>query len=336
MTVSIADVAQRAGVSRTTVSHVLSGNRPVSAAAAERVRSAMAELRYVPSRAAQSLALGSTRTIGLLVPDISNGFFADLAKGVEATSIENGFNVLLCNTGWNLEREVFYLETLRSRAVDGVVYASGSPPAASKLAELLSGFPAVAVDEALPGVSVTSVLSKNRQGGRVAADHLLSLGHRGAAVVGVNTHLASNAQRLNGFQTQWRKATGRRALVVNGSFDEESGAHGARALLTKIRSGEVTAIFATNDLGALGVISALRDAGINVPRDCSVVGFDDSLAARHANPPLTTVRQDAAGMGARAAEALVAQLSGSAPDPKTALPIQLIVRASTATAPANQ
>ncbi|MCW8220074.1 LacI family DNA-binding transcriptional regulator [Streptomyces griseolus] len=149
MSVSIGDVARLAGVSRTTVSHVISGKRPVSDAVEDRVRSAMTELGYAPSRMAQNLASGTTRTMGLLVPDIGNGFFADIAKGVERTAIAGGYNMLLCNTGWNLERELFYLETLKSRAVDGVVYAAGVPAATSQLTGLLGGLPVVAVDEEL-------------------------------------------------------------------------------------------------------------------------------------------------------------------------------------------
>jgi DNA-binding LacI/PurR family transcriptional regulator len=330
MPVSIADVAQSAGVSRTTVSHVLSGNRPVSEAVSVRVRAAMSDLGYVPSRTARNLARGSTQTIGLLLPDISNSFFADLAKGVEATCIESGFNVLLCNTGWNREREVFYLETLRSRAVDGVLYASGATPVPSTLEELLSGLPVVAVDEALPGVTVTSVSSDNRQGGRIAAEHLLSLGHRGAAVIGVNRELASSAQRLDGFQRQWRKTTGERAQVIAGSFDEDSGARAAAELVPAIRAGQVTAIFATNDLNALGAMTILRNAEIGVPEDCSIIGFDDFIAARHAFPPLTTIRQDATQMGTRAAHALLTQLSGEEAQRHTVLAVELVVRNSTA------
>ncbi|MCV7227051.1 LacI family DNA-binding transcriptional regulator [Mycolicibacterium komossense] len=336
MPVSIADVAQCAGVSRTTVSHVLSGNRPVSEEVANRVRAAMTELGYVPSRTARNLARGSTQTVGLLVPDISNSFFADLAKGVEAACIENGFNVLLCNTGWNREREVFYLETLRSRAVDGVLYASGATPAASTLAELLAGLPVVAVDEALPGVTVSSVSSDNRQGGRAAAEHLLSLGHRSAAVIGVNSELASSAERLDGFQRQWKKATGQRAMVIEGSFDEDSGARAARDLIPAIRAREVTAIFATNDLNALGAMTILREAGIGVPHECSVIGFDDFIAARHAFPPLTTIRQDATLMGTKAAQALLTQLSGEGARRHTVLPVELVVRSSTAESPSAQ
>lgn len=333
MPVSIADVAQSAGVSRTTVSHVLSGNRPVSEEVANRVRTTMAELGYVPSRTARNLARGSTQTIGLLIPDISNSFYGDLAKGVEATCIESGFNVLLCNTGWNREREVFYLETLRSRAVDGVLYASGATPAASTLAELLAGLPVVAVDEALPGFSVTSVSSDNRQGGSTAAEHLLALGHRRAVVIGVNRELPSSAERLDGFQRQWTAATGEPALVIEGSFDEDSGTRAAADLVPAIRAGEITALFAMNDLNALGAMKVLRDAEIDVPGTCSVVGFDDFVAARHAFPPLTTIRQDATQMGTQAARALLTELSGGQAQRHTTLPVELVVRSSTATAP---
>ncbi|WDZ87482.1 LacI family DNA-binding transcriptional regulator [Micromonospora cathayae] len=336
MSVSISDVAARAGVSRATVSHVLSGNRPVSQRVQSRVREAMRDLGYVPSRTAQNLARGTTRTIGLLVPDIGNSFFAELAKGVEQASIERGFNVLLGNTGWTSERELFYLETLKSQAVDGVVYAAGAPAPTSRLAEVLAGVPMVAVDEELGELAAATIVSDNRAGGVLTAHHLAGLGHRRAAVLGASPDLVSSMQRVDGFVATWTELVGRAPEVVEGSFEEESGYRAAAALVPRVRAGAVTALFALNDLVALGALRALREAALTVPVDCSVVGFDDIWAARHVSPGLTTVRQDAVGMGALAAEALLRVLRdpAGAPGPgRQVLPVDLTVRGTTAPPP---
>jgi LacI family transcriptional regulator len=336
--VSISDVASWAGVSRSTVSHVLSGKRPVSQVVQQRVREAMKELGYAPSRTAQNLAWGTTRTLGLLVPDIGNSFFADVAKGVEQASIERGFNVLLCNTGWNSERELFYLETLKSRAVDGVVYAAGAAPPTSHLVNLLAGVAVVAVDEELGELAQSTIVSDNWAGGVLVAEHLAGLGHRRAVVLGANPQLASSMQRVDGFSATWTQLAGRTPEVVAGSFEEVAGYRSAVDLAPRIQAGEVTAIFALNDLVALGALRALREAGLPVPAACSVAGFDDIYAARHVTPALTTVRQDAVGMGALAAEALLTALArvdagGGALTGRRVLPVSLTKRETTASAP---
>ncbi len=167
----------------------------------------------------------------------------------------------------------------------------------------------------------------------MVADHLLSLGHGAAVVVGASPTLGSSKQRVAGFQSAWKKGTGLPARVVMGAFNEASGIAAVATLSGAIRAGEITAIFAVNDLCALGVLEGLRQAKVSVPGDCSVVGFDDVMAARHANPSLTTVRQDAVGMGARAASALLDRITERTDDDchRTALPVNLIVRDSTST-----
>lgn len=331
VSVSIGDVARLAGVSRTTVSHVISGKRPVSDAVEGRVRSAMAELGYAPSRMAQNLASGTTRTMGLLVPDIGNGFFADIAKGVERTAIAGGYNMLLCNTGWNLERELFYLETLKSRAVDGVVYAAGVPAATSQLTGLLGGLPVVAVDEELDDMAQVTVVSDNRVGGRLAAEHLAALGHTRALVAGATEGLASSRLRVEGFSEAWFERTGRAPLVAEGTFEVASGYRLAQEHLGALRDGEVTAVFCLNDMVAFGLMQALSENGIDVPGSCSVVGFDDVFAARHVGPGLTTVRQDAVGLGEVAAGLLLEILENGEALPRgvRVLPVDLVERRST-------
>jgi LacI family transcriptional regulator len=333
MSGSIGDVARLAGVSRTTVSHVISGKRPVSKAVANRVRQAVDALGYVPSRAAQNLSRGTTRAVGLLVPDIANGFFADLAKGAEWALTERGYSMVLCNAGFSFERELFYLEMLKSHAVDGVVYAAGVPTKSSELTGVLAGLPVVAADEELGDTAACTVVSDNAAGGRVVADHLTGLGHERGLVIGVNRWLASAMQRVTGFTDGWRRRTGADPDIAYGSFDEDCGYRTACDHLAKITSGRVTALFAVNDLAALGAMRALAEHGLQVPRDCSVVGFDDIYTARHVRPALTTVRQDAVGLGSAAARALLDVLAGTTVEPRLVLDVALVERDTTAAPP---
>ena len=282
--------------------------------------------------------IAPTRTLGLLVPDIANSFFAELAKGVEQASIERGFNVLLCNTGWNSEREVFYLETLKSRAVDGVIYAAGAAASASQLMTLLASVQVVAVDEDVGELAQSTIVSDNRTGGTLAAEHLAELGHRRAVVLGASPQLASSMLRVDGFASTWMQLTGQSPDVVAGSFEEQTGYESTLDLVSSIRGGSVTAIFALNDLVALGALRALREAALPVPAACSVIGFDDIYLARHVTPGLTTIRQNAVGMGAQAAEALLVALGHVDPGGclwtgRHVLPVTLIERETTAPAP---
>ena len=211
--VSIDAVAELAGVSPTTVSHALSGKRKVSSEVKARVFAAMTELDYVPSRPAQNLALGVTRTLALMVPDIGNGYFAELAKGVERAAADRGYNVILCTTGFDYAREVQYLEMINSRAVDGVVYAAGvyaadTPPTDKELQGLLSGMPMVFVDEEIEGTQFTAVVSDNEAGGRLVAEHLLELGHQTALVISVDGEPVSSVLRTRGFLDAWMAAGG--------------------------------------------------------------------------------------------------------------------------------
>ena len=330
--VSISEVAEHAGVSRTTVSHALSGKRKVSAAVRDRVIASKQSLGYVPSRSAQNLALGSTRIIALVVPDIGNGYFAELAQGVETTAVERGYNVILCTTGFDDARELKYLSMVQSRAVDGLVYAAGAPPTDSALADLLGGIPLIFVDEEIPNTRFGSVVSDNYAGGQYVAEHLIGLGHRSAVVLAVEGDPVTSERRVAGFIDTWRAAGLRDPLTGIGDYTEHRGRTAVRPHLASLASGAATAVFATNDLMAFGVLNELRDAGIRVPEDVSVVGFDDSPAAKYCYPGLTTVRQDVLGLGKTATDALLDALE-SREQPvadQVTLPVALIERQTTA------
>lgn len=333
---TIEDVAARAGVSITTVSHVRSGKRPVNAATAERVTQAMRELHYTPNRAARTLALGSAQTLGLLVPDITNTFFAELAKGAEDKADSLGYAMLLGNSSFDPARELHYLNALRSRAIDGLIYVAGAPPNQQYLAGLARHFPVAVVDEALTDVRAVSVLSDNRKGGGLVADLLDSLGHRSILLITGPHDLPSSAQRTEGFLAALGTRSARNACsvrTVEGAYDQTSG---YRTVAELLRRGDfnATAVFALNDLMAVGAMRALQYAGVSVPGDVTVVGYDDTVLASSVTPGLTTVHQPAYEMGARAAaEVLRGVASGLPPTPvRIVLDVNLVERDSSGTA----
>jgi len=335
-TVGITDVARRAGVSATTVSHAISGNRPVSAATVEAVRRAARELGYAPNRAARNLRLGIAGSIGLLVPDVANPYFAELARGVEDVAAAGGTSVLLCNTDFSTERELRYLETLRGGGADGVLYVAGEPPEPDLLRELGRAIPLVAVDEALPRSEATEVVSDNRGGGRLAGEHLLSLGHRRVLAIEGPRRLASAQERRRGFLEATAAIAGTEVRTHPGDYLAASGERAIRDALAASPDGApwFSAVFAANDLMAIGAIAELRRHGLAVPGDVSVIGFDDSTLAALISPALTTIRQDVRRLGAIAAERLLAAIEDpdAAAAPRTTLPTDLVVRESTAPA----
>lgn len=340
--VSIVDVATRAGVSPTTVSHALSGHRKVSEAVLARVMDAVESLNYTPARFAQSLARGKTQILGLIVPDIANPFFAELAEGVEKACVESGYNVLLSTTGFNHAREAHALEMIRSKAVDGIIYAAGAPPSMNELRRLSSEVSIVLVDEELPGLPVPSFVSDNFIGGELAAAHLADLGHRRALVLDAGEELVSSQLRVRGFAHRWSENSEATLMRANGGFTAQGGREAIAPYVSRIEEGQFTAIFAANDLMAFGALEALLDGGVDVPTQVSLVGFDDSSHGLFIKPRLTTVRQDVVGMGEAAVQYLVKRLNGDGHfDSDTAevtrhiLPVSLVVRDSTA-APVRQ
>ncbi len=324
---SISDVAREAGVSPTTVSHVLSGKRPVNEVTAARVRKVVDRVGYVPASLARSLTRGSTSVIGLLVPDISNTFFAQLAKGVEDSAHDLGYSVILCNTEFDSDREDHYLNLIRSRFIDAMIYAAGSPAPKPRLDALLGHFPIALVDEQVDGMeSALTAVADHRAGGRLVGKHLRDLGHTKALLLSGPQNLRSASERSAGF----REAFSGHVTEVAADFREEA-AHTAVAGLLGAGPPQFTCVFAANDLAAFGVIAALRDAGYAVPQDVSVVGFDDIRAASLVHPGLTSVRQPAYDIGRTAAAQLLEYVAAGEipPASKHILPVSLVVRGTT-------
>lgn len=325
-TISISEVAARAGVSVTTVSHALSGNRPVSEATVQRVRSAMNDLGYVPSHAAQSLASGSTKTIGLLVPDITNAFFAGLARGVEDAADRHGFSLILGNTDFDPRRERRYLDVIRGRAIDGLIYAAGAPPSVGRISSLSTDFPLALADEEIDGVQAITVVSDHEKGGRLVGEHLSTLNHQTVLVISGPAGLISSSKRLDGFQSAF---SGEMTDVAEGDFREESGYRIVAERLSDDRF-PYTAVFALNDMMAIGATRALREQGRSIPGDVSVVGYDDVPIAGAVTPRLTTVSQPVHQIGSTAAIQLLEALQADEhPRPsRHVLDVELVVRES--------
>jgi LacI family transcriptional regulator len=331
---TIVDVARLAGVSTATVSRVLSGTGAARPATRERVLAAVRDLDYAPSAVARALKRRETRTIGLLVTDIANPFFPQVVRAVEDEAHARGYGVVLGNAADDPERELAYLDLLLGRRVDGLIVASARATArhAARLARV--PMPVVLVNsDAAEAAALPGIATDHRRGAQLGAEHLVGLGHRRIAYVGVPAHLATaSAERIAGVHDALVAAgLDRNDLVVVEGDGRVDGAERAIAPLLG-RPDRPTGVLGFNDLAAIGVLRAARAAGLRVPDDVSVVGFDDIEPASWTDPPLTTVRQptDALGRWAvtRIADALASTEPMPAEPPRRILVPTLVVRGS--------
>ncbi|WP_167758850.1 LacI family DNA-binding transcriptional regulator [Thermaerobacter sp. FW80] len=327
---TIRDVAQRAGVSQSTVSRVINERGYVSDQTRRRVLEAARALNFRPNFLARSLVQKSTRTLGLVIPDITNPFFPAIVRGVEDAAARAGYTVLLTHTDDDPHREAEAVVQLRERWVDGMIIAPQAYQT-SHLHDLVhSGVPTVFIDRVPPRLNVDAVSSDNEHGAWLAVRHLVELGHRCIAhVAGPKTSPTAQA-RLRGYQRALAEAgiSFKRDLVFEGGFRFEGGVYAAKQLLN--RRPRPTAVFAANDLMALGVLHATTEAGVEVPHELAVVGFDDILPAVLVSPPLTTVAQNSYDLGARAVELLLDRISGrwQGPGRHVIVSPRLVVRGS--------
>jgi DNA-binding LacI/PurR family transcriptional regulator len=330
---TIKDVARHAGVSVSTVSYALNDSGPVAPDKRARVLAAVQQLGYAPNQSARSLKRRRVSSIGLIVPDLRNEFFALVAEGVVEEAQRHDVTVVLCSTDATAEREVYYAKLLRTQRLDGVIYLSGTGVSPGALAELAAGRSVVFVDERLLGIDVPFVGSENRRGAREVAAHVLETGHERVAFVSGPPALWTSEQRLAGYR-EAVAAAGREpdaAPVVVGDYRRPSGYAAAQRLLEVPAARRPTAILCANDLMAIGVMEYCRDHGLEVPRHVSITGFDDVPLAALLSVPLTTVRQPAGEMGQRAAQLLLAHVAGAAAvEPADLLPTVLQLRASVA------
>jgi LacI family transcriptional regulator len=327
---TIREVAESAGVSYATVSHVINNTRLVSPETRERVLAAMDALNYHPNALARSLRQGKTNTIGLVLPDSANPFFAEISRSIEGEAFKRGYSVFLCNTELDTQRELFYVDVLSKKQVDGIIFVAAGDQADSLDFLLRRRMPVVMIDRDVPNVEVDAVLTDNQLGGLLAARHLLELGHRRIACIAGPSSITPSSERIIGYRRALEAAglPYDEALVIRGDYHSQSGMEITHALLKM--DPRPTAVFALNDLMALGALRAASEAGYAVPQDLAVVGYDDLELSHFTNPPLTTISQPKKEVGAQAINLLVDRMSRKSRAPsRVVLPPELIIRRST-------
>lgn len=308
--VTIKDIAKAAGVSPSTVSRALNDSPLIRESTKERIKRLAEELGYERNELARSLVKGRTRALGLLVPDITNPFFAEITKGVEDAARSRGYGVILCNTGDDPQRELAYGLLLRRKRVDGQIITSVAleDPFLPQLSRTKTPF--VLVSRTSTTVDSPYVIVDDRKGAELAAEHLLQLGHRRIACISGPKDVEPGKVRAEAFK-RYLASHGVSVpdpWVRHTDFTWEGGERVATEILGRRR--RPTAIFAANDLIALGVLVAAHKLGISVPKELSVVGFDDIAYASLPLIELTTVAQPAYEMGHMAAEWLMDVLEG--------------------------
>ena len=327
---TISDVARHAGVSPATVSRVIQGAPNVRPATRERVQRAIEELGYVPSAAAQSLRSKRTRSLALVVSDITNTFWTTIARGVEAEAQKQGYSVLLCNTDENLAKQLRYLDLLIRQQVDGVIIAPYDSDAQHLDKLRQRNIPTVLVDRHIDGWDVDSVCGDSISGARALVRHLIGLGHSRIAVVSGPENTSTAEDRVAGYCLALTEAglPCDPRLIVHGEFRSGMGQALTHGLLDE--GLEPSAIFATNNAIAMGVIDALGERGLRIPQDIALVSFDDLPNTSHLFPFLTVVTQPAYDMGVNAAQLLLSRLNSEVElRPRhVVLPTRLVVRHS--------
>lgn len=334
MSVSVRDVARAASVSVGTVSNVLNRPAKVAPETVQRVQQAIADLGFVRNDAARQLRAGRSRTIGMVVPGVSNPFFAEVARGAEDRAAEEGMSVLLGNSDERPDREATYLDLFREQRVNGVLIT----PAASDLAPLGrlrdAGVPVILVDREAEDPAFASVAVDDVEGGRLAVAHLIEAGRRRVCFVGGPRSTPQVADRLEGARHAVAQHPGVSLDVIElPALTVLHGRDAGARLLARDPQDRPDAVFAANDLLAVGVLQALALMGdVRVPEDVALIGYDDIDFAAAAVVPLSSVRQPARLIGATAVDLLLKQLAdpGGGHERRIRFQPELVARASTA------
>lgn len=324
---TIRDVARASQVSIATVSRVFNDSPAVSEETRARVRAAAERLGYWPNGIARSLITSRTHMLGVVLPDLHGEFFSEVIHGVDLASRAHGLHVLVSRASVSADELGAALRSMRGR-VDGLVVMAPDLDAGAALEQAARSIPTVILNPDGAPAGADSVAIDNFGGARAVVAHLLALGHRRIAMVTGPEGNADSRQRLEGYRRALADAglAPDPALIVPGAFDEESGRGAVPVLLA--RRTRPTAIFAGNDMMAVGVLGALVELGVEVPRGMAVAGFDDIPLARYLHPPLTTAHVDMQALGRRAVELLLDPGRGARPPRHDVLPAPLEVRRS--------
>jgi LacI family transcriptional regulator len=329
--VTIKDVARRSGVSSMTVSRVINRSDRVSPETRQRVEAAIAELGYVPSRLARGLIRQKTGTLALIVPDVANPFFTLIVRGAEDVARRTGYRMILCDTRADLAIEREVIEEMIAHRVEGIAIAPVSDRSRGHLRRLSSfGVHFVLIDRTVAGVESDVVVGDNAGGGRRLVEHLIALGHRRIGFITESDEVSTARARRQSYESALAAAgiPLDPTLIVRTTVDPRGGNEGMRRLLGL--DERPTAVFAVNNLVAVGAIEAVRAHGLEVPDDVAIVCFDDIEYASRLYPFLTVMAQPAETLGTLGTQLLVERIEGRAPEQHrvVVLPARFIVRRS--------
>jgi LacI family transcriptional regulator len=331
---TIKDIARVAGVSVTTVSRALNGYSDVNEKTRQKIAAVAKELNYSPNTLARGLVMQKSKTIGLLVSGISresvkDNFTFEVLCGVNERASTLGYDLILFNTNTMMQREKTYTQLCRERRVDGAII-QGIKKEDPYLKEVVeSDIPCVLVDIPVHSNSVGYVTTDNALGAKKAVEHLASLGHKHIGMINGHEDAFVSQERLNGYREALKECglSFRSEWVVSGNFEEKKAEKAVRELIN--RHKEVTAIFCASDLMALGALKACKELGLHVPKEMSIVGYDNIVLASYSSPNLTTVGQEVYQIGYEAADLLIEMLEGKETNMKRYLDTKLIIREST-------
>lgn len=333
MKVTIYDIAREAGVSIATVSQVINGKGKISPKKIKEIIDVMERLNYMPSGIASALAGKNTYTIGLLVPDISNPFFAEIARAIEDQGSHLGYSIMICSTDNKDESVKRYLSLLQQKRVDGIIIGTGIKNHNLWSPILMRSIPIVMLAREVTSFDVQTVIVDDFAGGNIAAKHLMGLGHTRLAVISESMEVSSSRERIRGL----KQAMEENGLTFNEQWLKESGSRlveDGRSLALELLQAKKppTAIFCLNDLLAIGALQAAKELEISVPSQLSIIGFDNTILASVTDPPLTTIAQPIEMMGKMAVNLLMKQLENKldAKEDRTVLVPKLVERRSTA------
>lgn len=310
---TIKDVAREAGVSIATVSYAINKTRPINPETAARVLKAIEKLNYRPSRAAQSLVTKSTRTISVLISDISNPFFSPIVRGIEDVANKAGYTVMVGNIEESFDKAQKYLENIAQLSVDGLIISPIS--GFEKLRDLMwkLNVPVVLINRRLETLDYDTVITDNELGAYLATKYLCSIGHSEIGLIIGPTGVSTYADRLQGYQRALKEAgiPLRNELILADGFHYESGIHLTKQLLSRPR--KPTALFVGSSLLTRGAYHAIKELGVSIPRELSLITFDEPEWASFVDPALTTVAQPTYEMGKQAGELLIKRLTQRKP-----------------------
>jgi len=327
--VTINDIAKISGVSKATVSRVVNGTKPVSDEVRRKVMQAIDETGYKPSSLARSLMTKETKLIGVVIPDVSNPIFSQLVKGMEEVSSEQGYNILLCNSYLNHDKEMEYLEILSDKEVDGIVFLTTKETKAHS--DFFNEYkkPVVTVDRSFKNIDIPSVSIDDFEASQKAVNYLINLGHKNIGMVRASLDdRAHGLHRFEGYKVALENAglCIREENVVEGDFSVQSGYDAVSKILSN--NTPPTAIFFANDTMAVGGIRCITDSGLRVPDDISVIGFDDIPISEMFIPSLSTIKQPTMTVGRSAMEKLLKLIKNEPIEMHTLFETQLIQRNS--------